>query len=386
MPSSPAASGIRHAGLGPQRATFDDGRANVKKRSVVLACVVALVALGATLTPAAASDNRYKVTRLVSDQANNAQHQDPNLVNAWGLVAGPSTPWWVANNHSNTSTLYDGTGTPLPLVVKVAGAPTGTVFNGGTGFQVTHDGVTAPSLFLFDTESGVIRGWNPNVPPPAPSTKAFRVVDMRSANAIFKGLAIAPTAHGDRLYATDFHNGKVDVFNERFHLVNMPRAFEDPNIPSGYAPFGIQTIGNHIFVTYAKQDAAAEDDVAGAGFGFVDMYGREGKLLQRVASMGSLDAPWGITWAPGNFGEASGRLLIGNFGDGVINVFEPESHGEFEHEGSLQRLNGNQIMIPGLWALQFGNDGPAGPSTTLFFTAGPAGETHGLFGSIQAQS
>ncbi|MFL5790545.1 MAG: TIGR03118 family protein [Actinomycetota bacterium] len=358
----------------------------MKKRSVVLACVVALVALGATLTPAAASDNSYKVTRLVSDQANNAQHQDPNLVNAWGLVAGPSTPWWVANNHSNTSTLYDGTGTPLPLVVKVAGAPTGTVFNGGTGFQVTHDGVTAPSLFLFDTESGVIRGWNPNVPPPAPSTKAFRVVDMRSANAIFKGLAIAPTAHGDRLYATDFHNGKVDVFNERFHLVNMPGAFEDPNIPSGYAPFGIQTIGNHIFVTYAKQDAAAEDDVAGAGFGFVDMYGREGKLLQRVASMGSLDAPWGITWAPGNFGEASGRLLIGNFGDGVINVFEPESHGEFEHEGSLQRLNGNQIVIPGLWALQFGNDGPAGPSTTLFFTAGPAGETHGLFGSIQAQS
>ena len=358
----------------------------MRKRSVVLACVVALVALGASLTPAAASDNRYKVTRLVSDQANKAAHQDGNLVNAWGLVAGPSTPWWVANNHSNTSTLYDGSGNAIPLVVKVAGAPTGTVFNGGTGFQVSHDGATEPALFLFDTESGVIRGWNPNVPAPAPSTKAFRVVDMRSEGAIFKGLAIAPTAHGDRLYATDFHNGKVDVFNERFQPVNMPGAFEDPNIPDGYAPFGIQTIGNHIFVTYAKQDADAEDDVAGAGFGFVDMYGRGGKLLQRVASMGSLDAPWGIAWAPDNFGEASGDLLIGNFGDGAINIFEPEGYGEFEHEGSLHRVNGNPIVIQGLWALQFGNDGPAGPSSTLFFTAGPAGETHGLFGSIEAQS
>jgi len=357
----------------------------VRKRSVVLVCVVALVALGAWLIPASAGDNSYKVTRLVSDQANKAQHQDPNLVNAWGLVAGPSTPWWVANNHTNTSTLYDGSGNAIPLVVKVAGAPTGAVFNGGTGFQVSHNSATAPALFLFDTESGVIRAWNPNVPPPAPSTKAFRVVDMRSEHAIFKGLAIAPTAHGDRLYATDFHNAKVDVFNERFHLVNMPGAFEDPNIPSGYAPFGIQRIGNRIFVTYAKQDADAEDDVAGAGFGFVDMYGRKGKLLQRVASMGSLDAPWGIAWAPSNFGEASGDLLIGNFGDGVINIFEPEGH-EFEHEGSLKRINGNQVVIPGLWALQFGNGAVAGPTNTLFFTAGPGGETHGLFGSIQAQS
>src|ERR1044072_8309296 len=162
--------GMRAPGL--KRAPFDDGRANVRKRSVVLACVVALVALGAGLTPAAASDNIYTVTRLVSDQ-NNAQHQDPNLVNAWGLVAGPSTPWWVANNHSNTSTLYDGSGNPLPLVVKVAGAPTGPVFNGGPGFEVAPEGATGPALFLSDTESGVIRVGTPNVPAPAPSTKAF---------------------------------------------------------------------------------------------------------------------------------------------------------------------------------------------------------------------
>jgi len=358
----------------------------VQKRSVVLVCVVAMVALGAWLMPASAGSNSYKVTKLVSDQANKAAHQDPNLVNAWGLVAGPSTPWWVANNHSNTSTLYDGSGNAVPLVVKVTGAPTGAVFNGGTGFKVSKNGATAPALFLFDTESGVIRAWNPNVPPPAPSTTAFRVVDMRSEHAIFKGLAIASTAEGAHLYATDFHNGKVDVFNQRFHLVTRPGAFVDPNIPSGYAPFGIQTIGSHIFVTYAKQDAAAEDDVAGAGFGFVDMYSRSGKLLQRVASKGSLDAPWGIAWAPSDFGSASGHLLIGNFGDGMINVFEPESNGEFMHEGNLHRLNGNPIVIPGLWALQFGNGAAAGPMNTLFFTAGPDGESHGLFGSIQAQS
>ena len=237
----------------------------------------------------AASDheNRYKLTRLISDKPGVGQQQDTNLVNAWGLVSGPTTPWWVANNHSNTSTLYDGNGNPIPLVVTVGGAPTGTVFNGGSGFLVTHNGAEGPSVFLFATESGVIRGWNPNVPMPAPSTKAFRMVDMRSDGAIFKGLAIAPTVGGDRLYATDFHNGKVDVFNERFHLVNMPGAFEDPNIPAGYAPFGIQNVGNKIIVTYAKQDADAEDDVAGAGFGFVDMYGRSGKLLQRIASPGA---------------------------------------------------------------------------------------------------
>ena len=360
----------------------------MRKRSVVSVCVVALVALGAWLMPASAGSNSYKVTKLVSDQANKAAHRDPNLVNAWGLVAGPSTPWWVANNHSNTSTLYDGTGTKIPLTVTVNGAPTGAVFNGGTGFQVSHKGASGPSVFLFDTESGVIRGWNPNVGPmPAPSTKAFRVVDMRSDNAIFKGLAIASTAnHGDRLYATDFHNGKVDMFDEQFNPVDIKGAFQDPNIPKGYAPFGIQTLGRHIFVTYAKQDANAEDDVAGAGFGFVDEYRRNGELLQRVASRGSLDAPWGIAWAPSDFGSASGDLVIGNFGDGMINVFEPESNGEFMHEGNLHRVNGDPIMIPGLWALQFGNGAAAGPMNTLFFTAGPDGEAHGLFGSISAKS
>jgi uncharacterized protein (TIGR03118 family) len=336
--------------------------------------------------PAAASgdENRYKLTRLVSDKPGVALHQDPNLVNAWGLVAGPSTPWWVANNASETSTLYDGAGTPLPLVVQVLGAPTGTVFNGSSGFVVSHKGESGPSLFLFAGETGTIRGWNPNVPSPAPSTKAFKVVDMSGQGAIFKGLAIANTAAGGRLYATDFHNGRVDVWDGNFNPVNIAGAFHDPNLPSGYGPFGIQTIGNEIFVTYAKQDADAEDDVAGAGFGFVDRYSLTGTLLGRVASGGALNAPWGLAWAPDGFGGfGGGDLLIGNFGNGKINVYDRESDGDFEHDGALHRRNGNDMAIDGLWALQFGNGGPAGSKDTLYFTAGPNDEKHGLFGMIQ---
>lgn len=272
------------------------------------------------------------------------------------------------------------------MVVKVAGAPTGTVFNGGTGFVVTHDGEPGPSVFLFAGENGTIHGWNPAVPPPAPSTKAFKVVDRSGEGAIYKGLAIATTATGGRLYATDLHNARVDVFDENFGLVSVPGAFEDPNTPAGYAPFGIQAIGDAIFVTYAKQDADAEDDVAGAGFGFVDMYSLGGQLLEHVASHGVLDAPWGLAMAPEGFGQFGGDLLVGNFGDGTINVFDHESDGDFEFDGTLQRRNGNVMSIQGLWALQFRNGDVAGPTDTLFFTAGPNDERHGLFGKIEAAS
>ena len=359
----------------------------MRKRSVATSCALALVVvLGASVTAAASDDNSYKLTKLVSDKPGTALQTDANLVNAWGLVAGPTTPWWVANNGTNTSTLYDGDGNPIPLVVKVAGAPTGTVFNGGPGFVVTHDGASGPSVFLFASENGTIHGWNPTVPPPAPSSQAFRVVDRRAEDAIYKGLAIATTAAGGRLYATDFHNGRVDVFDENFDQVTIPGAFEDPDIPAGYGPFGIQTIGDTIFVTYARQDADAEDDVAGAGLGFVDMYSLQGELLEHVASHGVLDAPWGVAWAPEAFGAFGGDLLIGNFGDGTINAFERESDGDFEFDGTLQRRNGNVMAIQGLWAIQFGNGDVAGPTDTLFFTAGPNEERHGLFGKIEVPS
>ena len=358
----------------------------MRNRTIAAACAGAVtIALCVMTIPASASgDNRYKLTRLVSDKSGIAEHLDPNLANAWGLVAGPETPWWVANNGTDTSTLYDGDGNPLPLVVKVPGAPTGAVFNGGSGFVVSHKGESGPSLFLFAGETGTIRGWNPNVPPPAFSTKAFTVVDMSGQDAIFKGLAIADTPAGPRLYATDFHNGRVDVFDENFDPVHVAGAFRDPNLPDGYGPFGIQKLGSEIFVTYAKQDADAEDDVAGAGFGYVDHYSKRGKLLGRVASGGVLNAPWGLAWAPEGFGGmAGGDLLIGNFGDGKINVFDRESDGDFELDGAIERRNGNDMAIDGLWALQFGNGNAAGSKHTLFFTAGPNDESHGLFGSIE---
>jgi len=360
----------------------------VRLRTISIACVAALIAVGLSITTAGASGtNSYKLTRLVSDRPNVALHQDPNLVNAWGLVAGPSTPWWVANNGTDTSTLYDGAGTPLPLVVQVAGAPTGTVFNGGPGFVVHSGSDSGPALFMFSTEAGTIRAWSPGVPQPAPSTMTFKMVDNSGHEAIYKGLAIAQTKRGrDRLYATDFHNAKVDMFNRRFEPVHIRGAFEDPNIPMGYAPFGIQAIGHWVFVTYAKQDADAEDDVQGAGFGYVDAYNKRGELLSRVGAGGVLNAPWGVAMAPDSFGAFGGDILVGNFGDGTIHAFAHMSNGHWSLQGTLHRQNGDPIVIDGLWALQFGNDAAAGPSSTLFFTAGPNDEEHGLFGMIEAKA
>jgi len=237
---------------------------------------------------------------------------------------------------------------------------------------------------MFATEEGTILGWNPNVPPPPPSTQAFVVVDRSDVGAIYKGLAIASTQDGDFIYATDFHNARVDMFNSKFKLVTPPGAFVDPKIPSGYGPFGIQNIGGVLFVTYAKQDADAEDDVAGQGHGFVDMYDTSGMFLGRVATHDQLNSPWGLTLAPDSFGRFGGDLLIGNFGNGQINAYRQRSGGQFTHSGKLQSPRGKTLAIDGLWALQFGNGGPAGSTDTLFFTAGPDDESHGLFGKIEA--
>jgi uncharacterized protein (TIGR03118 family) len=354
--------------------------------SLVVPAVLFLFAApaGAQARPGGSGANAYTVTNLVSDQAGVAAHRDPNLVNAWGLVAGPTTPWWVADNGTDVSTLYDGTGAAIPLVVKVAGAPTGAVFNGSTGFVVSHRGASGPSLFLFATEGGTIRGWNPAVPnlgPTTKSTKTFTLVDRSGAGAIYKGLAIATTVAGPRLYATDFHHGRVDVFDGSLRRIVRRGAFVDPSLPEGFAPFGIQALGSSIYVTYAKQDAAAEDDVAGAGLGFVDRYNRWGRFLGRVAGRGVLDAPWGLAWAPQGFGRFGGDLLVGNFGDGRITAFRMDADG-FTRAGQLRTSSGDPVWIDGLWALQFGNGGPAGPVDSLSFTAGPDGESHGLFGTI----
>ncbi len=343
---------------------------------VLFTVSVAACLLGAVSTPAQAQF--YDQHNLVSDVAGAAEIQDTHVVNAWGLVASPTSPWWVANNGDDSSTLYSlATGHPVPfpaaspLVVGVPGAPTGLVFNGSSAFLLNG----TPSRFIFDTEAGTILAWNGG-------TAATQVVP--SQGGIYKGLAIDMTTGHERLYATDFHNARVDVFDGSFTPVAA--SFEDPTLPAGYAPFGIANLNGTIFVTYALQDDDAGDEVAGAGNGFVNAFDTDGHFIQRVASGNELNAPWGLAWAPAGFGKFSGHLLVGNFGDGAINAFDPtgtRSGGEFRKAGFLHGTNGAPLRIDGLWALAFGTGSAnSGPATTLFFTAGPDDESHGLFGSL----
>jgi uncharacterized protein (TIGR03118 family) len=208
------------------------------------------------------------------------------------------------------------------------------------------------------------------------------VIAATRPDAVYKGLAIGSTAAGNQLYAADFHNGRVDVFNGSFQVINTPGAFVDPNLPAGYAPFGIQNLGGWIYVTYGKQDAARHDEIHGPGLGVVDVYDSSGNFLRRVATGGALNAPWGLTLAPAGFGEFGGNLLVGNFGDGRINAYRPTAQGPYAVHGTLRSMNGAPIVIDGLWGIDFGNGAAAGPTTSLFFAAGPDNENHGLFGVI----
>jgi uncharacterized protein (TIGR03118 family) len=349
-----------------------------------LGVVGAIVVIAAGLTgsvSAAPGDDVFTVTNLVADSGSSAATVDPSLVNPWGLSAGPTTPWWTSNNGTNTSTLYSGTGAKQALTVAVAGGPTGTVFNGSaTDFVVTQNGASGPARFLFATEAGTILGWSPTVN----GTTAIAGVDDSLQKAVFKGLATS----NDRLYATDFHNAHVDVLDASFNPVTLAGGFRDTKLPKGYAPFGIQALGGNIFVTYAKQDGAKHDDVAGGGFGYVDEFTPDGKLVARVASGGRKNAPpnapWGLALAPSSFGPFSGDVLVGNFGNGRISAYKDNGGGHWVYKGQLRRSDGTPIAIDGLWAIAFGNGSAAGPTTSLYFAAGPGGEAHGLFGSITA--
>jgi uncharacterized protein (TIGR03118 family) len=341
---------------------------------------VLLVALSVlTSASSAASPNSYLVTNLVSDEPGVATTLDPKLVNAWGLAALAGSPWWVADNGTDFSTLYQANGTKVGLEVSIPdGGPTGLVANAGASFVVTNGMVSGPARFIFDTEGGLILGWNPAVNPNQ------AVVAVNRPDSIYLGLAIGSTPSGDRLYAADFHNARVDMFNGSFQLIT-PGAFVDPNLPDGYAPFGIANLGGQIFVAYAKQDEDQEEEVAGQGRGFVSQFDLDGNFVRRVASHGQLNAPWGLARAPASFGAFGGDLLVGNFGDGEINAYEQQPDGSYERVGALRGPDHKPILIDGLWALDFGKGGAAnGPTDTLFFTAGPDEETHGLFGSIRA--
>ena len=343
-------------------------------------------------TPTPNSGMAVRQTDLVSDVAG-AAAMDPNLVNAWGIASGPTTPFWVSDNGQGVSTLYDGAGHPAPvgqpLVVTIpppagsppdtTAAPTGVVFNGTSDFVIANGSNSGPSRFIFATEDGTLSGWNPTVNGGA----AMLAADNSASGAAYKGLALGSTAAGNFLYAANFHQARIDAFDKTFAPVELAGSFNDPNIPAGFAPFGIQNIGGSLYVTFAKQDENKEDDSSGPGNGYVDVFDTNGNFIKRFASQGPLNSPWGLALAPATFGQFSNALLVGNFGDGRITAFNASTGAVL---GQLMTTSSTPIVIEGLWALTFGNGANAGSTNTLFFTAGPGEEAHGLFGSLQAVS
>lgn len=318
----------------------------------------------------------YTVTNLVTDDqtAHPAQITDAGLTNAWGLSYSPSSPFWVSSNGAGTATLYSvnpstqlTAKTPLTVTIPGTGSVTGQIFNGGTGFNADR--------FLFVSEDGTVSGWRG-----ALGTTAETLVPASSAN-VYKGAAFGTAGGNDYLYAANFRSGAIDVFKGSAAAPTLLGNFVDPNLPVGYAPFNVQNLGGTLYVTYAQQDASQQDEVAGAGLGLVNRFDLNGNLLGRVTSAGSLNAPWGLAIAPGSFGSLAGALLVGNFGDGRISAFDSLSTA---YLGQLLDASNQPIAIDGLWALAPGNGVAGGSSQSLYFTAGPDAETHGLFGVLTA--
>ena len=320
--------------------------------------------------------NSYTRTDLVSDIPGLAQQTDPNLVNPWGLTLG--NEFWVANNGTGTSTLYDLDGNPLPLVVTIPPSasntglslPTGQVFNPGSNFVVSNGTASGPAIFIFVGEDGSISGWNPAVD----LNNAILAVDHGANGAVYKGFAISDGL--DRLYATDFHHNKVEIYDGSFTEIDTASTFVDPTMPADYSPFGIQSINGSIYVTYGLQDATKTGDVAGPGHGFVSVFDTDGNFIKRLISHRPLNSPWGVALAPASFGKLSGRLLVGNFGNGRINSFDLNTGASL---GPMRKSNGAPMAIGGLWALLF-------VGTDLYTTAGIDGEAHGLFSEINADA
>lgn len=355
----------------------------------------------ATLAATGPSNGPYSLTALVADSAGTAALTvDHHLVNPWGLVMAPGAPVWVANNGSQTSTLYDGNGkaqpTGTPLVVNFApGAggvpfgPTGVAYYGGAGFIVSSGAASGSASFIYAGEGGMIAGWSEAVDPLNAIT-----VYTDAGGAVYKGLTLASNATGTFLFATDFHNGKIDVFNSSFHKQTPTAsqfAFSDPAIPAGYAPFGIQAINNgaggaaQLYVTYAKQVGPANlDSSIGAGLGIVDVFDANGTLVSKlVPAGGALNSPWGVALAPSDFGALAGDLLVGNLGDGTINAYDAAT-GKFV--AALSSSSGQPVTVAGLWGIAFGNDSANQPHNTLFYTAGPNAGANGAYGRIDVGS
>jgi uncharacterized protein (TIGR03118 family) len=330
-----------------------------------------------------AAKKQYVVTNLVSDQPGEAAIQDPNLVNPWGVaLSSTGGPFWVSDNETGVSTLYSGDvdGSPfqtVPLVVTIPnGVPTGIVFNPTSDFVITDGTSSAPAFFIFVSESSTVSGWNPTVPP---ITEAHIATTITDAN--FKGLALGSNATGNFLYLADFHGHQIVVLDTNFAVTTLSGSFTDPDVPEEYSPFNIQNIGGKLYVMYALANEESDEEIPGPGRGFVSVFDTDGNLLQHLIAHGRLNAPWGVALAPADFGPLSNALLVGNFGNGRINAYDPNT-GEF-----LGRLKTNEPgdRIDGLWAITFGNGVSSGDTNKLYFSAGPDEETHGLFGSIAFQ-
>jgi uncharacterized protein (TIGR03118 family) len=379
---------------------------NPMKHSIHSLRPLLVPAFALAMIPTLASAQHYQQTNLVSNVPVTpaASVSDPNLQNAWGLVHGPGTPWWISNNAGGTSTLYNTSGlnpanpsgqTPAPVLEPVSivalnvkipnapgqpapGSPTAVLFNGSSTDFLVASG--KPAVFLFATEDGTIQGW-----PGVSATTATIEVDNsqvpnKTNGAVYKGATILPFGGSEYILAANFRSGKIDVFDSNFKPIRVPdESFRMDGIPPGFAPFNVQGIGPNIYITFAQQDAAKHDPVGGAGSGFVLVYDRQGRRLARLEHGDWFNAPWGVALAPADFGEFSHTLLVGNFRGGTIAAFNPLT-GRFL--GNVRNADGSTVNIDGLWALAFGNGGASGPGSTLFFTAGPDNETNGLFGTL----
>ena len=384
---------------------------NLVSRRVGSAAVIAITVFAATGVRAddAGQDqqpNSYNVNVLVSDISINGMNPtiDPVLQNAWGVAFSPAgSPFWISDNATGCSTLYTGDGTKVSLQVSIPlpgnvvpttscktvdprnpptnAAPTGVIWNPSSAFVVPGTNSTAnpngtQAAFIFATEDGTLSAWGGG-------NNAVIAVDNSGSGAVYKGLAYGVNVHGFFLFASNFNAGTIDVFGppsspgDLFATATTDGGFVDPDIPAGYAPFGIENIDGNLFVSYALQNGAKHDDVKGPGHGFIDVFDTDGHLLRRFASQGVLNSPWGMTRASFAFGRFSGEILVGNFGNGHVNVFN--SQGKFI--GKLDQPNGTPLVIDGLWKLTLGGGRTSSPDT-LYFTAGPNGETDGLFGRI----
>lgn len=357
------------------------------QREIVIAGLLVLAATPSPVHAAASLNAGYVETNLVSDLPGIARHQDARALNSWGIVAGPASVW-VNHNHSGSTVVYGPFGTVHPYAINIpapggganAGAPTGLEFNRTPQFVLTNAHKHAPATFLVATEDGTIVAWNQTIN----GSNAVIMADRSGADAVYKGVAIVrDTNDAPLLFAADFHNGQIDVFDGGFHYL---RSFTDPDVPGGYAPFNVRNIRGRLFATFAKQlGPDAEDDEPGPGNGYVDIFDTDGTMLRRFATRGALNSPWGLAVAPRNFGVFSHALLVGNFGDGRINAYDILTGKLLGH---MTHADGSDLAIPGLWGLTFERDElPEKESffvaDRLYFTAGPNDEDDGLFGIIR---